>query len=379
MARNYIMRRRTKERKVLDARKKVCLLNPGPVTITAAVRQSLLCQDLCHREPEFAELLQDVRQRLARVYPAAEKDYTAVLLTGSGTAAVEAMVGSLVPGDGKALVVANGIYGERIATMLQVQGKTFELVRAPWTEPMRLAAAEQALAAGGFTHAIAVHHETTTGRLNDVAGLGRICRRYNVSLLLDAVSSFGGEFLDFADGQIEACAATANKCLHGVPGISFVLAQESVFASRQSAATSLYLDLFRQRAEQLKGYTPFTPAVQVLYALRTALEEMQADGGWEARHRLYQARSQRVRTGLRQLGIGLLLEDDACLAATLTAFRLPPGMPFRELYLRLKRSGFVIYPGQQSLEAAIFRIAVMGDLAEEDLAKFLEAMTAILV
>jgi 2-aminoethylphosphonate-pyruvate transaminase len=170
------------------------LLNPGPVTLSTRVREALCGPDLCHREPEFATLQTEIRTRLAQVYTEAERDFVTILLTGSGTAAVEAMVGSLVPARGHALVVANGVYGERMAAMLELQGKIVYIAAAPWTEPINLAAAEKILVEHAqISHVLAVHHETTTGRLNDIEALGALCRKYGKALLLDAVSSFGGE------------------------------------------------------------------------------------------------------------------------------------------------------------------------------------------
>jgi 2-aminoethylphosphonate-pyruvate transaminase len=355
---------------------KICLLNPGPVTLTARVRQALLGPDMCHREQEFAELLGDVRTRLGRVYPEAA-GYAPVLLTGSGTAAVEAMVGSLIPHGGKAVVVANGVYGERIGAMLQAQGKPLELVRSAWTEPIDLPRVEKALAGNEVTHVIAVHHETTTGRLNDLAPLGALCRAQGVPLLLDTVSSFGGEAIDWSGWNVGACAATANKCLHGVPGICFALVRHDLLAGR-SGSRSLYLDLFRQHEEQGRGFTPFTPAVQVLYALREALAEMEEEGGWTQRQRLYRERSRLVRGGLRELGFSLLLAEEGAYSSMLSSFVLPEGVSFAQLHDRAKAAGFVIYPGQQALLGSIFRIAVMGDLSRQDLERFLSVCAGAL-
>jgi 2-aminoethylphosphonate-pyruvate transaminase len=356
---------------------KIRLLNPGPVTLTDGVRGALLGPDLCHRQPEFSALMQDVRQRLARVYPTCGGQWTAVLLTGSGTAAVEAMLGSLTPRDGASLVVCNGVYGERMAKILQRQGKRYETVGREWTAPIDLDAVARALDAASFSHVLAVHHETTTGRMNDIAALGDLCARRGVPLLLDAVSSFGGEPIDFADGAIAACAVTANKCLHGVPGISFVLVQERLLQNGVTASASLYLDLFAQYAAQSRGGTPFTPAVQVLYALGQALVEFEAAGGWAPRHASYMALSCRLRAGLRSLGLRPLLDENA-YASTLTSFHLPPRVAFLELYQRLQERGFVIYPGQQALDGKIFRIAVMGDLTAADIDELIQAIAEII-
>jgi len=352
----------------------VILLNPGPVTMTAGVRAALAGEDVCHREPEFKELVKRVRTKIANVYGA--PGYTAVLVGGSGTAAVETML-AVIPREAKSLVVANGVYGERIASMLKAQGKTHDVVASPWTSAMDLARAESALASGSFQFVLAVHHETTTGRLNDVAALGALAKKHGVPLLLDAVSSFAGEDLRWDEWNLEALAATANKCIHGAPGVAFVLVRDAALA-RPSGATSVYLDLHKHAAEQAKGSTPFTLPTHVSFALETALDELQASGGWRQRHALYTARSQRVRAALRELGVELLLENEAASGATLTAFRLPAGKTYDALHAHLKQHGFVIYAGQGKFDGAIFRIAVMGEIPERDLDRLVASLRAAL-
>ena len=224
---------------------------------------------------------------------------------------------------------------------------------------------------------LAVHHETTTGRLNDLDALGAICRRRGVRLLLDSVSSFGAEAIDWEGWNLEACASTANKCLHGVPGVAFVVAREEAFASRRSGAAGLYLDLFAHRSAQDAGHPLFTPAVHVAFALREALSELAEQGGWRARQRRYRELSGRLRSGLRALGVELLLESEAASASSLTAFQLPPGLDFLTLHDGLARAGFVIYPGQEHLGERIFRLAVMGSLGMADIERFLEAFAQL--
>lgn len=348
------------------------LLNPGPVSMTDRVRAALAGEDVCHREPEFKALVLRVREKIARVYGA--PGYVPVLVGGSGTSAVETML-SAIGREEKSLVVANGVYGERMAAMLKAQGKPHEVVSAPWTNGMDLAAAEKALATGAFRFVLAVHHETTTGRLNDVAALGALCKRFGVGLVLDAVSSFAGEDIRFDEWNLEALAATANKCIHGAPGVSFVLVRESALA-RPTGATSVYLDLHRHAAEQAKGGTPFTLPTHVTFAFDAALDELAESGGWKTRHALYTARSKRVRTALRELGVSVLLDREDAYGATLTSFRLPEGKTYDALHGRLKDEGFVIYAGQGKFDGAIFRIAVMGELAEADLDRLVGALRA---
>jgi 2-aminoethylphosphonate-pyruvate transaminase len=351
------------------------LLNPGPVTLTERVRNALMLPDLCHREPEFAALTQRVMAGLLAVYPESREAYVPVLLTGSGTAAVEAMLGSLIARTGKkTLVLANGVYGERAAAMLTAQGKAFHKVEAPWEAGIDLQAAEAALATFEFGYVVAVHHETTTGRLNDIAGLGKLCVKYRAPLLLDAVSSFAGETLRFADWNLLACAATANKCLHGVPGIAFVVARRDAFSESVSPATSVYLDLYRYKKEQEKGFSPFTQSVHVLYALDEALRELADAGGTSVRHAHYHALSAQVREGLAALGVQTFLADPSVYGSTLVSYRLPAGVGYESLHDALKAKGFIIYAGQGPFSGQMFRIANMGAVDSGDMRRALEVM-----
>lgn len=354
------------------------LLNPGPVTLTARVRAALAGEDVCHREPEFKALVGRVREKIARVYgdqPSAGT-FVPVLLGGSGTAAVETML-SAIGSNENSLVLANGVYGERMAAMLKAQGKRYEIVSSPWTSTMDIAAAEKALGTGSFTHVLAVHHETTTGRRNDLAALGAVCKKVGVPLLVDAVSSFAGEEIRFEEWNVEAVAGTANKCVHGAPGVSFVLASESVFA-RPSGATSVYLDLHRHAVDQAKGSTPFTLPTHVTFAFEAALDELAASGGWKSRHAAYVARSSRIRAELRALGVDLLLEQESVYGATLTSFRMPAGKTYDALHAHLKQDGFVIYAGQGKFDGSIFRIAVMGEITERDLDRLVGSLRVAL-
>jgi 2-aminoethylphosphonate-pyruvate transaminase len=189
------------------------------------------------------------------------------------------------------------------------------------------------------------------------------------------VSSFAGEEIDFENWNVEACASTANKCLHGVPGIAFVMVRKSALEDRPSGACTIYLDLHRNYQEQRKGYPLFTPAVQSLYALHEALTELQESGGWRQRHDHYQALSRLVRDGMNERGVSMLLPATD-YSAILSSFLLPHQVVFQQLYERLKQAGYVIYPGQAALKESMFRVAVMGDLGREDIDGFLNEFSA---
>ena len=191
--------------------------------------------------------------------------------------------------------------------------------------------------------------------------------------LLDAVSSFAGERIDWAGWHLGAVAATANKCLHGVPGLAFVLADRDLLAARHGASPALYLDLQRAHAEQRAGFSPFTQAVHACFALDEALDELADEGGWEARRATYRRRTHRVREALAALGVQALLAA-ADSSSMLTAYHLPGGVGYPALHDALKRDGFVIYAGQGTLAGGIFRIATMGAIDDLDLERLVRAL-----
>jgi 2-aminoethylphosphonate-pyruvate transaminase len=349
----------------------VILLNPGPVTLSERVRRSLLQPDLCHRESEFFALQDEARQRLLAVYDLDPKVWTAVLMTGSGTAAVESMIAALVPPQGRVLNLENGVYGERIADICARYQIAHERLCGSWMQPIDLTAVGARLDARndrGFTHVAVVHHETTTGRLNELGALIELCAARKLELIVDAVSSFGAESIDFAAPNLSAAAATANKCLHGVPGASFVVLRRA--ALEQAASRTYYLDLARLSRLQDERNTPFTPSVHAYYALVEALREFADEGGRAARHARYAALAERVRAGLERLGIEATIPA-AQSSVVLRAYGLPRHRTYAELHDALKAEGFVIYAGQGNLSKSLFRISTMGQVTDADVTRLI--------
>ncbi|WP_175681061.1 2-aminoethylphosphonate aminotransferase [Burkholderia cenocepacia] len=350
------------------------LLNPGPVTLSERVRRSLLQPDLCHRESEFFDLQDEARARLVAAYELDPAEWAAVLMTGSGTAAVESMIAALVPQDGKLLVIENGVYGERITQIATQYGIAHAVLKHEWMQAPDLAQIAAKLDAGGYSHVAVIHHETTTGRLNDLGAIAEVCRARGVKMLVDGVSSFGAEAIDFAGGDIDAVAATANKCLHGVPGAAFVIVRRSALA--KAASRTYYLDLGRLAKLQDQRNTPFTPSVHAYYALVEALREFDEAGGWRARHAHYKALADQAQAGLAARGMPLVLPEGAS-SVVLRAYRLPQGVTYEALHDGLKARGFVIYAGQGGLSKELFRISTMGAIQAADVDRLLEGFTAL--
>jgi len=348
------------------------LLTPGPLTTTRTVRESMM-QEYSTWDVDYNGIVQSIRTRLVELATgdAANPDtHTAVLMPGSGTFTVESVVGSVIPSDGKLLVLNNGAYGARITTiarMLKVD--TVELGQAE-IEPTDLGQVEQMLADDpAITHVAMVHCETTTGMLNPVEAVGEIVRRLGRVFILDAMSSFGGIPMSMELTGAHYLISSANKCIQGVPGFGFVVADRAMLEATEGWSRSHSLDLFDQwrEMETNGGKWRFTSPTHVVSAFARALDELKDEGGIEARHTRYVANQKTMVKGMRALGFRTLLGDDL-QSPIITSFYYPDSaeFEFQKFYDALKSRGFVIYPGKVS-HAQCFRIGSIGDVQPEDM------------
>lgn len=352
------------------------LLNPGPVSLSEGVREALARVDLCHREPEYFEVQDEVISGLLNIYQCDPALWSAVLIGGSGTSALEAMIASLIPDDAHVLVLENGVYGERLSRIATIYGIRCHALKAAWGDAIDLQAMAELLASGKFTHVLAVHHETTTGRLNPVDEIAALCTRHNIKLLLDAVSSFGAESIPFTHDSLIAIAATANKCLHGIPGLAMVLCRSSALKQNiEMRSLSLHLPVWAE--QQAKQSTPFTPPVNSVLGLAQALKELDEQGGWKSRRLRYRKLAARVADTCKKLGVDewLPANDSSCV---LRSYHLPAGLTYNRLHDGLKQQGFIIYAGQGDLAAQLFRVSTMGEISNYDMARLEQALILVI-
>lgn len=350
------------------------LLNPGPVNVSERVRNALQRPDICHRETECAELLQGIQQKILRAFvPGTESDYVAAVVTGSGTAAVEAAVLSSIPQGNRALVINNGVYGARLSTMVNTDRLGVAELTVDWTtrpDPERLFLA---LDQRPEIQTVAmVHHETTTGLINPVKEIAQVVEAQHRVFVLDSVSGLGGESVDIPGAGLALVAGTAGKCIQGFPGVSFVLIRRS-FLARMKAypPRSVYLHLPFYVDEDGNSVIPFTPAVQVLYGFDEALSELLEEGVGNRIQR-FKRHAGLIRTRMAELGMQPVLPAE-WQSNTLTSYYLPSGVSYQILHDRLKEQGYVIYAGQGQLASTIFRVANMGSLKDQDIQGFLVA------
>ena len=349
------------------------LLNPGPVNVTERVRQALLKPDLCHREKEFTDLLQSIRSKLVRAFKIS-LDFEAVLTTGSGTAALEMTVSSCLSEGRSLLVIRNGVYGERISAMAEAYGFNTLCLDTPWGEPPKLNDVKRVLEQHPEIEVVAmVHHETTTGLLNPVHEIGELVHQHKKRFLVDSISGLAGDTLDFNRAHVDFCVGTANKCIQGLPGVSFVLVRKTELPRLEEIPErSHYLNLHKNYQAQKNRGTLFTPAVQIHYALDAALDEL-IEETVKGRIKRYAEAAALLRQGFSEMGLECIIPETH-QSNTLTALKLPEGITYKFLHDKLKNKGFVIYAGQEKLSQSIFRIANMGDITTEEFQRLLQSL-----
>lgn len=345
------------------------LFTPGPLTTSLTVKQAML-RDAGSWHYDFSAIVTSVRERLVQLAGLSrEQGWECVLLQGSGTFGVEAVFQTIVPPDGKVAVLANGAYGERMVLMLQHARIAHEVLRTPEDTPGDSAALDALLARDkAITHVAAVHCETTTGILNDIEAIGRVAKKHGHTYVVDAMSSFGALPIDFAACGIDYLISSANKCIEGVPGFSFVFCRRAALMACEGFARNLSMNLLDQfKGFEKNGQFRYTPPTHAILAFDQALRELDLEGGVAARGARYRRNHETLLAGMKRLGFRSYLPP-AVQSFIITSFLYPadPRFDFLEFYRRVADKGFILYPGKIS-QAATFRIGNIGRLFEPDL------------
>ena len=359
--------------------KRNILLNPGPATTTDTVKMALVVPDICPREKEFGSLFQGIRRDLVRIVKGG-RNYTAVPFGGSGTAVMDSVINSVVPPGKKIAVIVNGAYGARMVSI----AKTYKIrcveLNFKSGGKIDLSRVEQVLRSDRNIRCVAaVHHETTTGILNPISEIGKIAKKHRQVYIVDAISSYAAVPININACNIDFLLSTANKCIQGMAGIAFIICRKSELEKIKGySPRSFYLNLYNQyRHLEETGQTPFTPPVQVAYALKQAIKEYFAEGGLN-RFRRYTESWRILRKGLLDLGFFLLHKEEDESHILLTVME-PDDKKFNfdVLHDYLYAKGFTIYPGKIG-SMNTFRLANMGAIDKQDMRKFLKVLAGAL-
>lgn len=355
------------------------LFTPGPLTTSRTVKQAML-RDLGSRDFEFVALIREVRKKLVELGGAEVSRYTAIPVQGSGTFGLEAVLSSTVPSEGKVLVAVNGAYGRRLVHIAEVLKIPVAVVQYPESEPVAPSDVARILEKDmEVTHVAVVHCETTSGLMNPVRKIGRIVMDFNRHYFVDAMSSFGAVPIHLDDFGIDYLVSSANKCIEGVPGFSFVLARLDPLLKTEKYARSVSLNLLDQyRGLEKDGQFRFTPPTHAMIAFRQALRELDAEGGVEGRAARYKENHEILVAGMTEMGFKTYLGSEH-QGYIITSFFYPshPNFRFDDFYERLNQRNYVIYPGKVG-KADCFRIGSIGRIFPTDVRDLLAAIAEVL-
>ncbi|PAF41425.1 aminotransferase class V-fold PLP-dependent enzyme [Helicobacter sp. 11S02596-1] len=346
---------------------KTILLNPGPANTHLSVKLAQVCEDICPREEEFGDLIANVCQKLCALVEektSDKADLACVLFGGSGTAAVEATLGSVVGQEDRLLIINNGAYGARMAEIARYAKICFEEFLSDGFSCVDFKQLEEAIITYKPHFLAYVHSETTTGLLNDATKISQICKKYGVKIIADCMSSLGAYPIKHA--EMDYIIASSNKNIQAIAGLGFVIASKADILEAKHSR-SLYLDLCEQflyfsKHKQMR----FTPPVQCAYALDKALDLLLVEGVANRMQR-YQTSHTTLRLGLEKLGLKPYPTSNN--GHIITSVELA-GMDFKTLHDFCKDYGFVIYPGKVAGKE-MFRIANIGDITHKDIELFL--------
>jgi 2-aminoethylphosphonate-pyruvate transaminase len=352
--------------------KRNVLLNPGPATTTDTVKYAQVVPDICPREDEFVEIMNEVRRELVKVVHADPEKYSAVLFTGSGTIIQDVLVNSLVPEGKKICVVNNGAYSSRMVEIAAYYHIPCTNLEFPTTELPNLAALREALETDKEIAVVATtHHETGTGVLNPVREIGQLAHDHGCIFVADTISTYGLLPINMEEENIDFCMSSAQKGLCGMTGASWAIGKiDEIVKSKDYPTRSYYCNLHMQYDFfDRVGEMHFTPPVQVIYALRQAIKEYWEEGE-QARYERLTACWKAIHKGLEEIGLGYVIDKEiqGHLVVTVKAPE-DDRFDFSHLHDYCYERGFTIYPGKM-FGLATFRLCNLGWITEKDIDDF---------
>ena len=337
------------------------LLTPGPLTTAYEVKEAML-KDWGSWDEDFRDLTKKLRKNLLSLLGPRKNLYDCVPIQGSGTFAVESMLGTFIPKDGKLLVLANGAYGLRAAQTMDYLNRDYHLLdKGDYLPPRGSEVAGILENDKAITHVLVIHCETSSGILNPLEEIGAVVKSAGRKLLIDSMSAFGAVPVDPEKIDFEAMVSSANKCIEGVPGFGFVFAKLSALEAAKGNCHSLSLDVEAQwSAMEKSGQWRFTPPTHVVAAFLTALEIHEEEGGVAGRGARYTNNRDVMVSGMRDLGFETLL-DERWLSPIIVTFFCPAdrAFEFTKFYDLMKSEGYIIYPGKLTVVDS-FRIGCIG-------------------
>ena len=357
---------------------KLLLFTPGPVNVAENVKAAIAKEDICHREAEFDVLLQSVENKLLQLFEIkTTSDYRAVVITGSGTAANESMLSSIV-GDKNILILSNGEFGERLHKISKIHNKNTFLLDFAWGETLDLEKVEAYLQEHDIDIVAMVHHETSSGMLNPLEKIGALSKENGAMLIVDCVSSTGAEVINMEKCHISFCSNSSSKAVCSYPGLSFVVGRIDEFEKlKDMPVKSTYLNLYNfYHFIKIYSQTPNTPAVPLLFALEQTLINI-LDKGISNHHASLRDKANTLRQGMLKLGLKFLI-DEKDMCCVLTTVKIPLHIDVTSFRQKLREKSIIIYEGKGCFKDKVFQVGNIGELSSDDIQFFLKSLKKVL-
>ena len=357
---------------------KLLLMIPGPTPVPERVLLAMAKHPIGHRSADFGKIMAEITANLKWLH---QTQNDVLILTASGTGAMEAgIINFLSPGD-RVLVGSNGKFGERWAEVTDAYGLNTERITAEWGKPLDPEQFRLALEADVDKQIKAVvitHSETSTGVINDLEAINRHVKAHGEALIMvDTVTSLGATNVPVDAWGLDVVASGSQKGYMIPPGLGFVAVSAKAWEAYKTAKLPrYYLDLGKYRKDAAKNTTPFTPPINLFFALQAALRMMQAEGLeaiFARHHRLLAA----TRAAVQAMAMPLLATDE-CASPAITAV-MPSGVDAEQIRsLMKKRFDIVLAGGQDHLSGKIFRIGHLGFVSDRDVLTAIAALEATL-
>jgi 2-aminoethylphosphonate-pyruvate transaminase len=358
--------------------KEQLLFTPGPVNMAPSVRSAIGKNDICHREVEFEILLKSIETKILKLFQLEDKSgYRAVVITGSGTSANEAILSSVV-GNQHILVISNGEFGERLHSISTIHNKNTHLLEFPWGEELDLARIEAYIKGHPIDVVAMVHHETSSGMLNSIENVGAISKANGAMFIVDCVSSVGAEVINLKKCDIAFCSSSSSKALASHAGLSFVIGKTLEFEKlKDLPAKTTYLNLATfYHFLKTRSQTPNTPSTPLFFALEQSLIDILSEGALK-RFASLRNKAKILRKGMLRLGLSFLI-DQKNMCSILTTVHLPSHIDMASFRQKLREQTIIIYEGKGCFKNRVFQVGNIGELSLGDIQFFLKTLGNVL-
>ncbi|AKB84973.1 alanine--glyoxylate aminotransferase family protein [Methanococcoides methylutens] len=350
------------------------LMMPGPVPVAPKVLRAMSKPMINHRGKEFSAMFDDCTAMLKEIF---QTQNDLMIVSGSGTASMEAALGCTIDKDDKVVAIENGKFGERFKDIATRYGQVVPL-EFEWGQSVDLELVEEKLSEGAKAVTM-VHNETSAGIRNPAEEVGKLAKKYDALFIMDGVTSIGGDDVKVDEWGVDIAVVGSQKCVAAPPGLSMISVSERAFDAMTKENLPYYLDLKAYKKSADKSQTPYTPAVPLFFGLQEALKIVMEEG-MEARAKRQATGAAAIRAAMDAMGVEMFpqLNEVSGYSNTVSAMKAPEGVSGNDIKSAMMEKGIIIAGGQNRLSGQIFRIGSMGNVAPKDIMLTIQELELVL-